>query len=333
MSQLSENITQAGPDEAPSVWVVSDGRAGMENQALGLAERLGEPFRVARLAPKGWQVHLPPDRWPAPLKALPRPESFAPPWPALMIGCGRRIIPYLLLARAQGVKTVYIQDPRVPADLFDLVIAPSHDRLSGPNVVPVLGSVHRITPARLDEAAKDWQGRFALPAPYAALLIGGPNSRLGLDARFAAQMADSVLAAAKRAHLSVLATASRRTGDDARAAITGRFAQAGHGMVWDGTGDNPLFGMLALSDVILVTSDSVNMASEAVATGKPVYRIDLPRKRGLHARVSKFDRFHADLEAAGHTRPFEDRIERFAAKPLDWSVTVLPRIEALLTDR
>lgn len=330
-------MTEFGKDRSsqpasPRIWVVSDGRAGMENQALGLAERLGEPFRIVRLEPTGRQVHFPPDRWPDPMAALKNPRDFNPPWPPLMIGCGRRAIPYLILARKQGVRTVYIQDPRVAPGLFDLVVAPSHDRLSGPNVISILGAVHRITDQTLDEAAADWQDRLPRPAPFAALLIGGPNSRLKLDAAFARQMADQVLTAADRAGLSVLATASRRTEGAALKALQDRFAGSRHGWLWDGAGDNPLFGMLALAELIVVTSDSVNMASEAAATGKPVYRIDLPRKHRLFSRVSKFDRFHADLEAAGHTRPFAGRLETFESKTLDWSASVMPRITEFLTD-
>jgi len=326
-------MTELSKDRSPQapVWVISDGRAGMENQALGLAERLGLPFEKIRLAPKGWQTHLPPHRWPAPLAALTNPERFAPPWPDLMIGCGRRVIPYLIEARKQGVKTVYIQDPRVPSDLFDLVVAPSHDRLSGANVISVLGSVHRIADHHLEKAAQDWRDRLPRPAPFAALLVGGPNSRLDLPAAFASQMADQILTAADKAGLSVLATASRRTEPGAREALRTRFAQSRHGWLWDGDGDNPLFGMLALAETILVTSDSVNMASEAAATGKPVYRIDLPRKRKLFARASKFDCFHADLEAAGHARPFAGRLELFETQPLDWAASVLPRVHGLLT--
>ena len=40
-------------------------------------------------------------------------------------------------------------------------------------------------------------------------------------------------------------------------------------MVWDGQGDNPYFGMLALADLIVVTQDSVSMISEAAATTAP----------------------------------------------------------------
>ena len=56
--------------------------------------------------------------------------------------------------------------------------------------------------------------------------------------------------------------------------------------VWDGGGDNPYLALLADADAIFVTPDSVNMASEAAATGRPVYVLRLAPHRG----AAKFER-------------------------------------------
>ena len=74
---------------------------------------------------------------------------------------------------------------------------------------------------------------------------------------------------------SLLVTSSRRTGkentDALKSALTGAPA-----FVWDGEGENPYFGILGLCDYLVVTADSVNMISEACASGRPVYIYDLP---------------------------------------------------------
>ena len=64
--------------------------------------------------------------------------------------------------------------------------------------------------------------------------------------------------------------------------------------------------MLALADAFVVTGDSVNMVCEAATTGKPVHVVDL--KGGS----AKFARFHESLRAAGITRPFQGRLERWS---------------------
>jgi mitochondrial fission protein ELM1 len=80
--------------------------------------------------------------------------------------------------------------------------------------------------------------------------------------------------------------------------------------IWDGRGENPYFGMLALADHVVVTGDSVNMVSEAASTGKPVHVVH------LRGRSAKFARFHETLAAAGIARPFTGALEDWTYTPL-----------------
>jgi mitochondrial fission protein ELM1 len=121
-------------------------------------------------------------------------------------------------------------------------------------------------------------------------------------------------------------TPSRRTGADNVATI--RAALAGASCeIWDETGDNPYLGYLALADAIVVTSDSVNMVSEACATGKPVHVFHLP------GGSRKFRRFHRAFEAAGLTRPFAGRLESWSYEPPRETERVAALIRVRLKDR
>src|SRR5947207_15951423 len=74
----------------PSVWVLHDGKPGMASQALGLAEATGFPFIERRLSIRRPWAWLPPQLWLAPLEAVRASgQALAPPWPDLVIGCGR----------------------------------------------------------------------------------------------------------------------------------------------------------------------------------------------------------------------------------------------------
>ena len=75
--------------------------------------------------------------------------------------------------------------------------------------------------------------------------------------------------------------------------------------IWDGKRKNPYFGILAHADSLIVTGDSVNMVSEAIATGKPVYIFQ------LSGGNSKFDLFHKRLQELDKTRIFEGQIEHW----------------------
>ena len=109
-------------------WVVTEGKAGMENQALGLAEAIGYPVSVKRLNVRQPWRSLPSALWFRPFSALASSgDTLEPPWPDLLIGCGRLSIPLsIAVRRASGGKpyTVQMQHPRVALSNFDLVVPP-----------------------------------------------------------------------------------------------------------------------------------------------------------------------------------------------------------------
>ncbi|MEX0697778.1 MAG: mitochondrial fission ELM1 family protein [Dongiaceae bacterium] len=296
-------------------WVVNDGTAGMETQCLGLAEALGLAPEVKRLRARAPWRWLPPQLWINPLDALdPAGDRLAPPWPDLVIATGRQTVaPVLALRRANRGRsfTVQLQDPGIDPSRFDLVIAPEHDRLAGRNVVVTLGALNRVTPARLAAAAGEFAPALAgLKRPLVAVMLGGSNKAYRLTDRVIDRLGAELATLADRRGCGFAISASRRTDPAAFARLRARLAGC-PAVWWGGAGPNPYFGYLALADAILVTADSVNMASEACATGKPVYIVP------LEGGSAKFRRFHARLAAAGMTRPFAGAIESWSYTPLD----------------
>jgi uncharacterized protein len=114
----------------------------------------------------------------------------------------------------------------------------------------------------------------------------------------------------RRDHVGLMLTPSRRTDPAVVRVLQGRLVPLG-AWVWDGQGENPYFGMLALADVIIATEDSVSMVSEAVATSAPVLLAGLP---GSSRRI---DAFHQALLDEGRIRRFAGRCEVWPTAPLD----------------
>lgn len=311
---------------AAECWAVTDGTPGMENQALGLAERLGLPVSVKRVR-LGWPwgffaSYLPVEPFG---RATPDSDRLAPPWPVVAIGCGRQSIPFMAaIKKASGGRTLTVQcqHPRVNPARFDLVVPPEHDGLTGPNVLPLLGSPNRISPASLSQARAHFAGRFEnLRSPRIAVLIGGANKAY----RFGAAEAEALAGTLRdlSASCGLMVTASRRTGEENVAII--RKALEGRGAyLWNGDGENPYPGLLAWADAFLVTADSVNMACEAAATGKPVHIFSLP------GGSAKFRQFHTALANRGITRPFTGKIEHWTYEPLDETGRAAAAIRKLL---
>lgn len=306
------------PAEPLSVWAVTDGRAGIENQALGLAEAIGRRVPV-RLTTKRIQLRtpyswLPPGFVPAPRNALSiGSDPIEPPWPDIFIGCGRASVPL-----AMGVKhwsggksfVVQLQDPRVNPREFDVVVPPIHDGLEGPNVLPTVGACHRVTPERLDQELLDFIPALdELAPPRFAVLIGGKSKRNDISGARARDIADSLVALQRQTGGSLLVTLSRRTGDAARMQL--RTWLAPHAAVfYEGEGPNPYFAMLGAADHVFVTADSVNMATEAAATAKPIHVL------AVDGRAGKLERFHASLARRGCARPFSGVLETWTYPPL-----------------
>src|SRR6266851_449087 len=70
-------------------------------------------------------------------------RPLVPPWPDLVIGCGRNTArPALAIRRASGARTLaaQIQDPRVGRGGFDLLVVPEHDWLRGPRILVTSGA-------------------------------------------------------------------------------------------------------------------------------------------------------------------------------------------------
>src|SRR5260370_10668989 len=164
----------------PAVWVLHDGKAGMASQALGLAEATGLPFVENRLALRSPWSALPPGVWFSPLHAAGDTGArLAPPWPALVIACGRNAaMPALAIKRASGGRTVaaQIQNPGVGHTEFDLFVVPEHDRFRSARVIVTRGAVHRVTPARLAAERRRFPALAAMPRPILSVLIGGTNT-------------------------------------------------------------------------------------------------------------------------------------------------------------
>ena len=326
-------MTASTLSPAPRCWVVTDGTIGMEIQCIGLAEAVGS-------APEVKRIHMPPPwRWlpPGPLlhcnplaRLDPRGDRLTPPWPELLISCGRQsVAPAAAVRRAAGEAclAIHIQDPKVPLACFDLIAAPRHDLLSGPNVIETTGGLNRVTAARLAEAGARVAPRLShLPERRVAVMIGGNNRVYRFTPAVARRLAAQLAEMTRREDVGLLVTPSRRS-DPATVAIL-RDALAGlPAVIWDGAGENPYFAFLELADTLIVTGDSVNMVTEAASTGKPVFVVE------LEGGSTKFRRFHETLRAARITRSFAGRLEHWTYTPLRDTVAVAAAVRRHLAAR
>ena len=308
----------------------------MVNQCLGLAEALLELVgtgiiiekTVKPVVPWKW---LPPKLWPSFIDGAEAGNNlFEEPWPDVLIGCGRHAVgPALSIKSRSAGKTfiIHVQHPRVKISRYDLISVPKHDGLSGKNVIEVTGSMHRVTPEKLVTASLLLPGNINnLPQPRIAILIGGSTSGYKMNRQIITQLGRSLAAIHEENGASFMVTTSRRTGADNSELLRNALTNVPN-IFWNGNGENPYFSFLAAADAIIVTCDSVNMISEATASGKPVLIFK------IQGQNKKMEAFHQSLYQKNIARPFKGFLEYWSYQPMHEpsrvAREVLRRIEAV----
>ena len=307
-----------------SALALHDGRAGNARQALALARALDPQAGERLLQPR------PPWRWLAPRRLPGAAHALgldALPQAPVAIGCGRQAALATRLLRARGQRVVQLLDPRLDPRHWDLVVAPRHDRVAGANVLHTLGSLHPVDAGWLRQARAAFAGLATLPAPHTLLLVGGPTRHAALEDAAFADLLRQLAARARADDGSLSVVASRRTPPEWRQAI-GALPRELAGLRWSGPGDgpNPYAGLLAHARRIVCTADSVNMLSEAAATGVPVFAWHMQAARG---------RLRAFLEAmreGGHLRPLDAAMADEATVPLLETARIAALVRTRLGD-
>ncbi len=327
---------------AAAIWVVTDGLAGNERQALALARALAAIATGDSLAaePRLWRLHASAPWRPLAPRCLPGSErafgeefraALAQP-PAWAVGCGRQGALATRLLRQAGARVVQILDPRIDPRHWDALVVPAHDRVRGANVITVQGSLHDVDAAWLARSRARFPALAQLPRPRIALLLGGPIRNAPVDASWWRHTAQALRGLHARVGGSVSVCASRRTPgwliqaacDEGADGLTVA-GQGIPGVRWFAAGDgaNPYAGLLAWADVLVVSPDSVNMLSEACASGAQVAIAQPQIARGRHAA------FLASLMAC-HAAVALDPARPLAATT---ALHELPRVAALVRER
>lgn len=276
---------------------------------------------------------LPPDRWPAPMMSLPAEQRalLAPPWPDVWIGSGRRSIPFSRMVKEwSGGETLVVQtqNPRVDLAPFDLVIPPLHDRLTGPNVFPILGPPTYFASADVEAAQARFHDLVAHAEFKLLVSLGGTSKTHSMNAERVAWIEQSLKQLAKRG-VRLWITVSRRTPAAARTRFRALAEHIG-ARFWetvDRDGPNPYLAFLSMCDAALVTEDSANMLLDPAWFAKPIHIMR------LDGSSPRFDRLHQDLIDRGAARWFEGLIDEWSYPPIREAERAADEIVRLLLRR
>ncbi len=253
----------------PLIWILSRGRKGDLDQMLALATATGWPFEVKQLSFMGPEIPV--------LSSLLLKQSkgsLAPPWPDIVL-CAEAspsVIAKIVKRKSGGrARVVCLGRPAGAPGDFDLVITTAQYRIpAAPNVVELSMPLS----AAAESAAA------GTPGGPVALIVGGPAFPDRLDAAAAADLAVQAIAHAERRNAILTVQTSPRTPAEVISVLQ-RTITPPHRLGIFGTAENRYKAVLGEASEIVVTSDSVSMVSDALASGKPVSVYPLPQSRNV----------------------------------------------------
>jgi mitochondrial fission protein ELM1 len=240
------------------IWRLLDGRAGHENQVIGLSEAFSrrvsvECFDIQIRAPQRGFRSLLPGRLNT-SDHLPKPD--------FLIAAGHSThFAVLALQRRFGGRSIVIMKPTLPTSLFDICLIPAHDEVSQPraNVIVTEGAVNRIRPDN------------RRTADTGLILIGGPCRHFEWSNECVLQQIREVV---ERNRLPCVLATSQRTPESFRKSLfeTGLELPVKACNDFDSSW---LASTLAHSQFVWVTCDSMSMIYEAITSGADVGLLEL----------------------------------------------------------
>ncbi|HTL70308.1 MAG TPA: ELM1/GtrOC1 family putative glycosyltransferase [Candidatus Eisenbacteria bacterium] len=286
------------------VLVLSDGKSGHLNQSLAVVRALRDE-RLAQGAPAGSFRHEVveirfrsrlrrdalkllakvtggrlPFRYALMGFALEKDsrERLLKTYADVVVSCGSSLLAVNLLAKDENhAKSVAVMKPYFGPRRFDAVIAPRHDRMKpAPNVFTTERALSSIDGAELERQAVRFGGELALDARRRriGLLVGGDTDAVKFRRETLESLLDGIAGFSRSTRSVVLATSSRRTPRWADDLLKKKFADRDACPLLvianEANRDGVVGGILGLSDVVVVSGESMSMVSEAIGSGKPV---------------------------------------------------------------
>ncbi len=292
-----------------TILIVSDGKAGHEQQSRALCAGMGFDCEVVHVGYRAkWRKGLSYGfdwlgiAWSGLFcqsGAACAPGKFS----AVVATGSTAFYPARVLARKLAVPVIAVLSPRgYRLGGFDCILSPGFDRLPPrDNVVVAPVNLTQVGDDFYTKGVTDFEARFVRDPQRKALgvVIGGPNKFTRMPADNLRRQLTDVFTATEG--MTRWVTTSRRTPPDVEQVI--RDMDFDYRLIFREDTFNPIPAFVMLCDTICVTSDSTGMISEAVTRGTSRVEILVnPGKRG-----TKFERFIDDLQDMNCVHRFNGR--------------------------
>ena len=198
-----------------------------------------------------------------------------------IISCGSALAPVnFILSRENLAKSTVIMRPGLMSvKKFDLVVMPRHD--CPPRAVNVLicsGALNLVNDNYLSEQSQKLSQVCGLKQPASGLtlglFIGGDNKDFQMPVELVAEVAKQLKLSAQNTGADILATTSRRTSPAVENLLEAQLAGDAHCKLLVVANKKNIpeaaGGIMGLSDIVIVSPESISMISEAAGSKKYV---------------------------------------------------------------
>jgi len=281
------------------ILVLTDGKAGHENQSKAFARALGCAFDVVPVRFKGkcakavsylldglgiGCLGL--------LSGLEDLDAISSKGYTAVVGTGSgTFYAVKTLARRLGVKGGVVLYPRgYRVSSFDCVLAPSFDRPSRlPNVVEIPANLVAADAEFYEKGVAAFRERTQV-VPETAVIVGGPNKCSTMTPEWMKARLDEIFAQPG----AKAVTTSRRTPPDVEAVVDSY--PWDYKLIYSRDTFNPIPAFVSLARRLYVTAESTGMLSEACTSGSA----EVVAMDNLLPGPSKFRRFVDSLREGGY---------------------------------
>ncbi|MDD3545971.1 MAG: ELM1/GtrOC1 family putative glycosyltransferase [Kiritimatiellae bacterium] len=287
--------------------IVTDGKAGHENQSKAFCRALGYGFDLAQASyPTRFHKALSYliDRLGLVVDFPFKIETAEGYYDAVVCAGSTAFYPGKIAGRRRGIPVVAILYPSGYKKMnFDCILAPSFDRPRPyPNIIPVPVNLSAPDEAFYAEGVAAFRQRHTPAKPGVAVIIGGPNAIAAMRVEEMRRDLDRIFALTP-GHEHWLTT-SRRT-PPAIEALADSYP-FDYKLIYSREKFNPIPAFVSLCERVFVTAESTGMISEAVTRGAAHVEILMNIKK----KGSKFGRFIADLERVQAAHVFDGALGR-----------------------
>jgi Predicted nucleoside-diphosphate-sugar epimerase len=292
-------------NKANKARVLSEGTRGHEIQSLTLANVLAHQHQITTVSvPIPWRWVLPyhlPGLGFSLRNQLPVPAID----PQLIISSGRQMAGaarWLKKHYHPQAKHIHILNPGYFFSDIDVVLIPEHDRYQYPQAIQFRGNLHPYN----NQWFKQQPQAKGTEKTRIALFIGNPGKTY-FNRQFKTDL--------KRIHdtfreAQLILCGSPRLDSGTQATI--RSLKNGQDIVWFNPedGDNPYQTLLAQSDKIFVTADSINMMNEAGASPAAMTLLaqDFIPSKKHHRFIQSIEQRLSDFDCLNKQEPLPDPV-------------------------